>query len=1295
MRNLTLLSETTVAVPDNHHVLASWSPSGARTLGGPSAALCVDVTENKAYVLLANDSTSDSVYLFSVTDGAMHPVAELPLSASHTHLAHMHYLMERESVFVATQSGDILLVETGTGSVQLVGTVDPGILGCEWSPDGEVLAVVTNEAKLLLMTQEFDVLEEFALARDEHGEQQPVALGWGTKETQYHGKAGKQQAEDKVVAAGLSSDDDLHVRISWRGDGDFFAVSFVTQGTRELRVFARDGKLHSVAERIRMLEHLVAWKPSGRLVAATEKLEHKHSVVFFERNGLRHGDFDLRKNTRKVVQLAWNADSTVLAILAIIVHDDGVEQPVVELWTDKNYHWYMKQEIRSSVFGDWISHVIWDPESPLRLHVVGRSRYACVQMHTDTDVQSVASDASNAAACVVDNDRILYTPFALANVPPPMALHSVQVAGALAHVAFAGFGAGDAFAALLADRRTVVLFDVEGREKPAEMKRAVFPQHAMVRQVAWPWSHVVAGLARDGRRLFVLDIDGGFTTEVAVPGDRQATLLTWAPHAQTLLVQADDGHVWRMADPLDPCLYPVAGVKLPVACVQIDAADVDGHLVVVGLTNRSQLFANNRLISSVCSSFYLRRDLLLYTTTAHHQLCIVPVDSDLDVDQVMEDSVMQYDESRRRIERGATIVLASPTGDSVVFQMPRGNLETVRPRALVLAVVRRLLDARRYRDALLACRVNRIDMNIVHDHCPQQLVDDLPELVRQVQDPDVLNLFVTGLRDEDVTATMYSGLKKTNKNMEGSADAHKDKATRLCRLLRPVLQQVEDSAKFMPTVLTTFVCQQPADIAAALRLLAPLAKDERDRALTYLLFLSDVDTVYDAALGLYDLPLALLVAQRSQRDPREYLAALGVLNKMESDAYRKFRIDQQLGRNELALGHLCEAYQEDCTLWQELVEFVQESELYALAMKLLANVDQKRFCEMSELFGDYQAASKPALWAQAAASFMLAGNTSKAISAFVQAKDWRSAMVLACDSSSDVQLVHDVAVKASAVLSDSHLFMDAATVLLEYTEEHEDAVALLVRGSHWAEAIRVALLRDRQDLVETTVRPGLSAAYDVLVDDVTEIFEAVAAKCDRLREVRAKPLDLIVEQQTLPDDPSLDNIDVMSDTTSMASKFSTFTGTATNMSRVTGSTARRISKNKRKKEERRKVRGKKGSVYEESYLVDSVSKLIDRVRANQQAVREMSWALIRSGLVVKAADLQERFEKLVDYVLGNESFVFDQQRVQMRLTENGVPEPMPMVVNEFGVASQPRHPKPAMPGYNWRYEALSACREQK
>ncbi|KAJ2803585.1 putative elongator complex protein 1 [Coemansia helicoidea] len=230
-------------------------------------------------------------------------------------------------------------------------------------------------------------------------------------------------------------------------------------------------------------------------------------------------------------------------------------------------------------------------------------------------------------------------------------------------------------------------------------------------------------------------------------------------------------------------------------------------VVVVGHSARNQLFANE-----------------------HPRLRFVPANTSL-----TGASGYKFEERQRRVERGSVIVLAA------LVAMPW----------------------------CCRCRVNRIGLDIVHDHAPAAFMADLPEFVRQVDDPDLLNLFSTALRDDDVAKSMYAG-------MDGGTSESKclGKTSAVCRALRLVFQLL-DPQRYMPTMLTT------------LHLLSPLDAEARDAALTYLLYLSDVDTVYNAALGMYDLPLALVVAQRSQHDPREYLPALGKLHAIASDDYRR------------------------------------------------------------------------------------------------------------------------------------------------------------------------------------------------------------------------------------------------------------------------------------------------------------------------------------------------------------------------------------------------------------------------
>jgi elongator complex protein 1 len=137
-------------------------------------------------------------------------------------------------------------------------------------------------------------------------------------------------------------------------------------------VYNRDSVLQSTSEAVAGLEHTLSWRPSGNLIVSTQRFgfegggagkDGRHDVVFFERNGLRHGEFNLRESWKKatldgkvtwgysVKELSWSSDSNILSVwIRGQERDVGplhVSRPsvhrthtlAVQLWTTGNYHW--------------------------------------------------------------------------------------------------------------------------------------------------------------------------------------------------------------------------------------------------------------------------------------------------------------------------------------------------------------------------------------------------------------------------------------------------------------------------------------------------------------------------------------------------------------------------------------------------------------------------------------------------------------------------------------------------------------------------------------------------------------------------------------------------------------------------------------------------------------------------------------------------------------------------------------------------------------------------------------------
>lgn len=225
--------------------------------------------------------------------------------------------------------------------------------------------------------------------------------------------------------------------------------------------------------------------------------------------------------------------------------------------------------------------------------------------------------------------------------------------------------------------------------------------------------------------------DGDEATEVAVrmcppvlalaPAAPEGPLLPapWqplAPAPTTALLQLCSGRLllYSSGGALEPA--PEAAC-FPVPCPRMAAAPPaaglpHGPAAALGLSERGQLLCGGRQLAADATSFALRCEgpggaYLLFTTRQHtlatldlgalQQQQPGPLGQGLggaaaaaaQTAQSQRQQQQQRDVRVRAVEQHALLVAVPPGGVDAVLQMPRGNLEAVRPRALVVPGVPR------------------------------------------------------------------------------------------------------------------------------------------------------------------------------------------------------------------------------------------------------------------------------------------------------------------------------------------------------------------------------------------------------------------------------------------------------------------------------------------------------------------------------------------------------------------------------------------------------------------------------
>ncbi|XP_053152416.1 elongator complex protein 1 isoform X2 [Hemicordylus capensis] len=1132
------------------------------------------------------------------------------------HIVGIEDLPDQESACVATATGDVILCNLNTNQLECVGSVEGGLTVMSWSPDQELVLLATGQQTLILMTRDFEPITESHIHQDDFGEGKFITVGWGKKETQFHGSAGKQAAHTKPMEMPPASPwDDHRPRITWRGDGQYFAVSAVCPGTgaRKIRVWSRELVLQTTSEPVPGLEQALAWKPSGSLIASTQDKANKHDVVFFEKNGLLHGEFTLpfEKGQVKVKELLWNSESVILAVWLEELKSESNPQPkaYVQLWTAGNYHWYLKQSLHFGSSEDSpIVSLAWDREIPYRLHVLCQQwRHFCYDWQWSTD-RSTGEEASDPAhVAVIDGDGHV-------DKEPTVKVGAVGGSGFKVSVAVPR----------LEKSYRIDLGDNRERKNPLGLRLVTWLQDDLflaVSQGLLPAQTIIHHLnlsssAEEGR----VDI----SSPVSVDG--VVISLCCDPKNKVVALQLSDGQIMKYLWGAEmPTVIPWlsssgAAVRFPSWCVQTALAMIGGEETVFGLTDRCRFFINDVEVASNVTSFAIHDEFLLVTTHSHTCQCLSLKNTSLKALQSgLGSTSVPNSETLRKVERGSRIVTIVPQDTKLILQVPRGNLETIHHRALVLAQVRKWLDRLQFKEAFECMRKLRINLNFIYDHNPKVFLENVETFIKQIDSVNYINLFLAELKEEDFTKTMYPPLDPSSTHELHSSNSKK--VDLICDAMRTAMENISAS-KYCLSILTSHVKKSPPELATVLQRIRELREQapatagsvSAEEALKYLLYLVDVGELYDHSLGTYDFDLVIMVAEKSQKDPKEYLPFLNKLKKMESN-YQRYCIDKYLKRYPKALHHLRKCGAEH---FSEFLNLVKDQNLYNEALKLYLP-DTPEYKAISCAYGEYLIQKH--LPEQAGLIFFRCRAFEKALDAFLMSGSWQQALCSASELCFTEDKLASLARSMAGKLSEKRKYTDAAILLEQYAKDYEEAILLLLEGAAWDEALRLVYKYRRTDILETNFKPSLLEVqrnHLAFLEAQKAAFSRYRTRLSVVRELKQQARNELLDFEA----PNCPESDLFSDTSSIVTASDTSSKYTHSNSRISA----RSSKNRRKAE-RKKHSLKEGNPLEDIALLEVLGEIVRSVDGLKDEVHCLLKHLVLFGYDGQAQKLQQALEE--------------------------------------------------------------------
>lgn len=596
------------------------------------------------------------------------------------------------------------------------------------------------------------------------------------------------------------------------------------------------------------------------------------------------------------------------------------------------------------------------------------------------------------------------------------------------------------------------------------------------------------------------------------------------------------------------------------SCPWMDIAPVGGYIrekpLLLGLDDNGRLHLEGKILCNNCSSF------LFYSNSGDRMIThvVIATKQDLlfivDVGDIVHGELEKIYENFHPVvakhrkgenesifiniwEKGAQIVGVLHGDESaVILQTSRGNLEIVYPRKLVLVSIINALANRRFKDALQMLRRHRIDFNIIVDHCGwQAFIGSAADFVLQVGNLNYVTEFVCAIKSEDVMETLYKSYTslsciKGDKVLQHSESKSTDGDGKVSSILTAIRNALEDQVEETPArelcILTTLAKSSPPALEEALRRIKIIrelelsaASDPKrlsypssEESLKHLLWLSESEAVFEAALGLYDLNLAAIVALNSQKDPKEFLPLLQELERMP-ELLMQYNVDLKLQRYDSALRHIVsagDAYYEDS---MKLMRKVPE--LYSMGLQLV--VDSEKRQQVLEAWGDHLNASK--CFEDAATTYLCCSCYEKALKSYREGGNWTGVLTVAglMKLSKDdlLQLARELSEELQALGKPR----DAAKILLEYCSDVDNGISLLVDARSWEEALRIAFLHRRNDLI-IVVRDSSLECASVLIGEYNEGVEKVGKYLTRYLAVRQRRLLLAAtikaDERTLDDE---------------------------------------------------------------------------------------------------------------------------------------------------------------------------------
>uniref|UniRef100_A0A1J3GUZ0 Elongator complex protein 1 n=1 Tax=Noccaea caerulescens TaxID=107243 RepID=A0A1J3GUZ0_NOCCA len=1161
------------------------------------------------------------------------------------------YLAEKESLLIGTSLGLLLLHNVESNVTELVGNIEGGVKCVSPSPTGDLLGLITGFGQLLVMTYDWVLMYERPLAEVPEGayvsEADDVSVNRGGISISWRGdgkyfatmaevyesgcmykKIKIWESDSGALQSTSETKDFMKGILEWMPSGAKIAAVYKRKsddGCPSIAFFERNG-LERSSLRIgepgdaNVSFETLKWNSASDLLAGVVSCNTHDAIrVWFFSNNHWYLKHEIRYPREAGVMVMWDPTKPLQLICWTLAGQVTV----------CNFMWVTAVMEDSTAFVVDNSKILVTPLSlslmPPPMYLFSLSFSSAVR-----DIAYYSRNSKNCLAVFLSDGNL-----SIVELPAPNTWEDLEGRDFNVEISGCKTALGSLVHLLWLDVHSLLCVSAFGSSQnkclsSGSYETKLHGSYSQEVEVVCYEDHVTDQVTCSGFEAsvtFQTLLESPVMALACNPSKRNSAFVEF--EGGKVLGYASKSGIMDDRNSNDSVCFPST-----CPCVRVAQVDAGGVLkpLICGLDDMGKLYINGKSLCNNCSSFSfyseLNNEVVTHLIILTKQDFLFIVDTkDVLQGEVALGNVHFVIDGRRRDEenmsfvniweRGAKVV-GVLNGDeaAVILQTMRGNLECIYPRKLVLSSITNSLAQQRFKDALNLVRRHRINFNVIVDlYGWQAFLQSAAEFVKQVNNLNHVTEFVCAIKNEDVTETLYkkfSFSKKGDKVLQAK-DCCDNKVSSVLQAIRKALEeQIPESPSRELCILTTLARSDPPAIEESLLRIKSVREMEllnssddsrkkscpsAEEALKHLLWLLDSEAVFEAALGLYDLNLAAIVALNSQRDPKEFLPYLQELEKMP-EALMHFNIDIKLQRFDSALNNIVSAG--DGYFPDSMNLMKKNPQLFPLGLQLITDSEKKQ--AVLEAWADHLTDEKR--FEDAATSYLCCSRLEKASKAYRECGDWsgvlRVGALMKLGKDEILKLAYELCEEVNALGKPG----EAAKIALEYCRDISGGISLLINAREWEEALRVAFMHTAEGVI--SVKSSALECASSLVSEFKESIEKVGKYLTRYLAVRQRRLLLAAklksEERSVID---LDD-DTASEASSNLSGMSAYTlGTRRgSAASVSSSTATSKARDLRRQRKSGKIRA--GSAGEEMALVDHLKGM----RMTEGGKRELKSLLI-------------------------------------------------------------------------------------